>query len=157
MTFFLMYKICHNLSDLNFHNSFPIETLVIICNNTTGPFSLSLILNTISSKISLLTVYRMFGINSLKILYLLQAYLVLKSVLKNLTSTVLLHLSTEYYTLFVKSFFSSPIGMLVCVQSTMVLYFQIKNKIMLFKSIQYYLYIISFFALFYNENNYVTF
>ena len=123
---FLMYKICHNLSDLNFYNFFHIATLVIICINMTGLFSLYLILNTISSKISSLTVYQMFGINSLKIFYLLQAYLVLKSVLKNLTSTVLLHLSTEYYTLFLEFFFSLPISMLVCVQSTMVLYFQIK-------------------------------
>ena len=101
----------------------------------TGLFSHSLILNKISSKISSPTVYRMFGINFLKILYLLQAYLVLKSVLKNLTSTVLLHLSTEYYTLFVEScfelflFFSSPISVLVCVPSTMVLYFQINTKV----------------------------
>ena len=99
-----MYKICHNLSDLNFHNFFHIATLVIIYINTTGPFSLSLILNKISSKISSLIVYWMFGISSLKILYLLQAYLVLKSMLKNLTSTILLHLSTEYYTLFVSCF-----------------------------------------------------
>ena len=112
-----MYKICHNLSDLNFHNFFHIATLVIICINMTGLFSRSLILNKISSKISSPTIYRMFGINFLKILYLLQAYLVLKSVLKNLTSTVLLHLSTEYYTLFVESCFElflfSP-HLLVC-------------------------------------------
>ena len=98
-----MYKICHNLSDLNFHNFSYCNSGLCLCVNMTGPFSLSLILNTISSKISSLTVYRMFGINSFKILYLLQAYLVLKSVLKNLTSTVLLHLYIECYTLFVES------------------------------------------------------
>ena len=41
----MMYKICHNFSDLNFHIIiFHIATLVIICANTTRPFSLSLIL-----------------------------------------------------------------------------------------------------------------
>ena len=137
-----MYKICHNFSDLNFYNFFCIATLIIICINTTGPFSFSLILNTIGPKISSPTVCRMFGINSFKILYLLQAYLVLK----NLTSTTVLHLYTEYYILFVEScfdlfnqqfdlflsvslFFSSSISVLVCVQSTMVLYFQINKKI----------------------------
>ena len=70
----------------------------------------------------------MFEINFLRILYLFQAFLVLKYVLKNLTSTVLHHLSTECYTLFVNSFaFFPPISVLVSVPSTIVMYFQI-NK-----------------------------